>query len=155
MRLARSARSDAAAQLRHLHAPPRQSWKHVFQLRQFHLQLTFPRARVPRKDVENQLRAIDDARVNHSFDVALLRWREIVIEQNHIGGDRGRRARNLFQLAFADQRRRIGTILALRKLARNLCPRARGQGPHLVERIFGSEIGGGEIRLQIRRIRRQ
>jgi hypothetical protein len=42
-------------------------------LRQFHLQLTFTRAGMLRKNVEDELRAIDDAGVNDAFDVALLR----------------------------------------------------------------------------------
>jgi hypothetical protein len=108
---ARSASADAAAELRHFHAAPRQPRKHVFELRQFHLQLTFTSAGVARKNIENQLRAIDDARVDHAFNVALLRRREIVIEQNHIRGNRGCRARNFFQLALADQRGRIGRSL--------------------------------------------
>ena len=50
--------ADAAAQLRHLHASSGQSRQHVFELRQFHLQLAFARSRVAGKDVEDQLRAV-------------------------------------------------------------------------------------------------
>ena len=69
---ARSTSADAAAELRHFHAAPRQPREHVFELGQFHLRLTFTSAGVPREDIENQLRAIDDARVDHALDVALL-----------------------------------------------------------------------------------
>ena len=88
LRFARSAGADAAAQLRHFHAASRQPRQHVFQLRQFHLQLAFTSARVPRKNIENQLRPIDDAGVDDALDIALLRRREIVIEENDIRGNR-------------------------------------------------------------------
>ena len=140
LRFARSASADPAAELRHFHAASRQPRKHVFELGQFHLQLTFTSAGVPRKDIENQLRAIDDARVDHALDVALLRRREIVIEQNHIRGNRGRRARNFLQLALADQRGGIGPVLALGEFAGDLGARARRQRPQFVERFLGAEI---------------
>jgi hypothetical protein len=72
---ARSASADAAAELRHFHAAPRQPRQHVFELGQFHLQLAFTSAGVARKNIENQLRAIDDARVDHALNIALLRRR--------------------------------------------------------------------------------
>src|SRR5260370_446575 len=92
--------------------------------------------------LEYLLRAIDDARVDHALNIALLRRREVVIEQNHIRGNRGRSARNFLQLAFADQRGRIQPIAALCKFAGDLRARARGQRPQLVERFRGAEIRG-------------
>src|SRR5208283_1184336 len=153
---ARSASADAAAELRHFHAAPRQPWQHVFELRQFHLQLTFTSAGVTGKNIENQLRAIDDARVDDALNVALLRRRKIVIEQDHIRGNRGCRARDLLQLALADQRGRVRPVFALREFAGNLRPRACSQRPQFVERIFGTEIGAGipGISRQERRRRR-
>ena len=84
---ARSAGADAAAELRHFHAASGQSRQHIFELRQFHLQLAFSGAGVVRKNVENELRAIDDAGVDDALDIALLRRGEIVIEENHVGGN--------------------------------------------------------------------
>jgi hypothetical protein len=69
------------------------------QLRQFDLQLAFAGSRVTRKDVENELRAVDHPPLNDLFDVALLRWTEIVIEQQHIGIDGSGCARNFLKLA--------------------------------------------------------
>ena len=45
-----TAGANAAAQLRHLNAVSGQARHHVLQLRQLHLQLAFPRARMPRKN---------------------------------------------------------------------------------------------------------
>ena len=104
---------------------------------------------MPREDIQNQLRAIDDTRVDDALNVALLRRREVVIEQNHIRGNRGGCARNLFQLALADQRRRIRPVLALSEFAGDLGACARRQRPQFVERFLGGEIG-----TEIRRIGR-
>ena len=134
--------ADAAAELRHFHASPRQPRKQILELGQLHLQLTLTRAGVPSKNIENELRAIDDARVDYAFDVALLRGREVVIEQNHIRGNRGCRARNFLQLALADQRGRIGPVLALGEFTGNLGARARRQRPQFIERFLGAKIRG-------------
>jgi hypothetical protein len=69
---------------------------------QLDLQLTFPRAGVTRKNVEDELRAIDDACVQYAFDVALLGRREIMIEQNYVCGNRGHRSGDFFELALSD-----------------------------------------------------
>ena len=44
-----------------------------FELRQFHLQLAFAGPRVPGKDVEDELGAIEHAAGKRSFEVAQLR----------------------------------------------------------------------------------
>jgi len=67
-----AASADASAQLRHFYASASQTGQEVLQLCQFHLQLTFPGARVTGKDVENQLRAVNNPALNLAFDVALL-----------------------------------------------------------------------------------
>jgi len=95
----RASRADATAELRHFNAVSCQARHHVVQLRQFDLQLAFTGSRVPRKDVEDKLRAIDYPALNNLFDVALLGWAEIVIEQEHIGIDGSGRARNFLKLA--------------------------------------------------------
>ena len=79
--------------------------------------------------------------LTHALNIALLRRREIVIEQDHVRGNRGGRSRNFFQLAFADQRSRIRTVVTLRKLAGDLGARAGSQGPQFVKRFFGAEVG--------------
>ena len=56
---------------------PRQQ---ILQLRQLDLPLPFPRARAPREDVENQLRAIDDFATDPLFNLTKLRRRQLVVE---------------------------------------------------------------------------
>ena len=138
---ARAAGADAAAQLRHLDSAPAQPGQHVLQLRQLHLQLAFPGTRMFREDVEDQLSAVDHAGVDQFLDVALLRSREVVIEQQQIGGDRSGGARDLFQLAASDQGGGIGAVAVLQKFPDDLGAGTDGQGAQLVERLFGGEFG--------------
>jgi hypothetical protein len=112
---------------------PRQPRKHVFELRQLHLQLAFTSAGVAREDIENELRAIDDAGVDHALYIPLLRRREVVIEQNHVRGNRGGCACDFLQLALADQRGGLRTIPALREFAGDLGARAPGQRAEFIE----------------------
>ena len=61
LRFAGAAGADAAAQLRHGFASPGQPRQHVLELRQLHLQLAFAGAGVARKNVEDELRAVEHA----------------------------------------------------------------------------------------------
>ena len=146
---ARAPGADTAAQLRHLDSAPAQPGQHVLQLRQLHLQLAFPGARMFRENVEDQLSAVDHAGVDQFLDVALLRSREVVIEQQQIGGDRSGGARDLFQLAASDQGGRIGTVAMLQKLSDDLGAGTDRQRAQLGQRLFGAELG------DVRGLRRQ
>src|ERR1700688_109146 len=99
---ARASSPNAAAKLRHLNAAPSQPRQHVFELRQLNLQLPFTSPSVTRKDVENELRAVDHSRIEYALDIALLRRRQIVIEKNYICRHRSGRAGNFLQLALTD-----------------------------------------------------
>jgi hypothetical protein len=131
-----SAGANATAKLRHFYATPSKPGKHVFQLRQLNLQLAFTGSRVSGEDVENELGAIDYSRIQDAFDISLLRRREIVIEQNYVGRNRGGCARNFFQLARPDQCGRFGAVPALRKFADDLGTRARSEGSQFIERLL-------------------
>ena len=146
-----TARADAAAELRHLHAVPGQPRQHVLQLRQFDLQLAFPRARMPRKNVEDELRAVDHPPLDDLFNVALLRRTEIVIEEKNVGIDRSGRARNFLQLARANQRRRIGPVAPLQNLANHLGPGAFRQRAQFGQRLVGIELGNAGLAVGLRR----
>ena len=138
---ARTPGADAAAQLRHFDSASAQPRQHVLQLRQFHLQLAFPRPRMFRKNIEDQLGAVDHPGVDQLFDVALLRSGEIVIEQKQIGGDRSGGARDLLQLAASDQGGRVGTVAVLQKLSDDFRAGTHRQRTQLGQRLFGAELG--------------
>src|SRR5207302_7442318 len=61
-----------AAKSRHRRALARKPRQHVIQLRKFNLQLPFAAARMFRKNVQNELGAVNDPSFGHLFDVALL-----------------------------------------------------------------------------------
>jgi hypothetical protein len=82
---------------------------------------------VPRKNVENQLGAIDHPSMNQVFNVALLRSGEIVIEQKKVGIHRRGSARNFLELARADQSGGIGPLAPLQNFADNFRARALRQ----------------------------
>ena len=62
----------------------RETRKEVIQLRQLNLQLAFAASSAPRKNVENELGAIDHLQVEGFFEVAKLGWREVVVEDYEV-----------------------------------------------------------------------
>ena len=136
---ARSAGTDAAAQLRHLHAAPCQPRQQILQLRQLHLQLPFTGARVPGKNIENQLRAIDHPHMQNVFNVSLLRGGKIVVKDDELGPGRTGRGRDFFQLALADDGGRIRLIFRLQKLPRHLAAGTESQLAQLIQRFLRAE----------------
>ena len=120
LRFARSARTDAAAELRHGFAAAGKAGQHVFELRELNLQLAFARAGVASKDVEDELRAVEHAARQRGLEVAQLRGREIVIEKNEIGLRGSDDAGDLLYFAGTNERGRIGLGAALHKLGGDL-----------------------------------
>src|SRR3954471_5188084 len=137
--LTRPAGADATAQLRHLNTPPSESRQHVFQLRQFDLQLSFAGSSVLGEDVEDELRAVDHSDIDYFFDIALLRGGEVVVKQNQIGRHGGYRCCNLRQLPASDQRRRVRTVTVLQEVADNFGARTSSKSLEFVERFFGGK----------------
>ena len=107
-RFAGPAGADAAAEPRQRGPGAGEPRQHVLELRQLDLPLAFARARAPREDVENQLRAIDHFAIEAFLDVPELGRRQLVVEDDDIGGKPRAFGRELVELAAADERRRIG-----------------------------------------------
>ena len=84
--LARAARADAAAQPGELGAASPQPRQQVVQLGQFHLQLALPAASSAGKNIQNQLGAVNHLQVQFALQIAQLRGREVVIEDDQVGG---------------------------------------------------------------------
>ena len=87
LRLARSARSDAARLLAEALAPPAQSGQAVAQLGQLDLSLALLGARVLGEDVEDHGGAVDSRAPEDLLEVAALRGRQLVVEHNRVGVD--------------------------------------------------------------------
>jgi hypothetical protein len=88
-------------------------------LRQFHLQLAFTAAGVAGKNIQDELGAVDDARVDFIFNIALLGRGKLVVDQHQVGMDGSDSAGNLLELALADERGRIRTVAMLDEFAGN------------------------------------
>ena len=115
---------------------PRQQ---ILELRELHLQLAFAGPRAPGKDVENELRAIDDLPADLLFDLPQLRRRQLVVEDDDVdvgfGGGGGQRG----DLAGAEKRRRIRLGALLHHPQHHLGARGFGEAGELVERSLGIE----------------
>ena len=80
-----TAGADAAAQARQMGPLARQARQQIFELRQLDLQLAFVAARALGENIENQLAAVDDANFERRFQIALLRRRQILVDDDEIG----------------------------------------------------------------------
>src|SRR5208282_4359469 len=101
--LARSARPNSAAEARKLFSASGQTREQVVQLREFHLELAFPRAGVASEDVEDQLSAVDDAAADSLFHVAKLHGSEVVVDDHERHVARFGFDANLVNLAATDE----------------------------------------------------
>jgi hypothetical protein len=100
--LARTARPDPAAEALEVlpHAP--HARQVVLQLSQLDLQLALCTHGVLGEDVENQLRAVDDTRLEHVLERTLLHRAELAVDEQHVGARFGIDLLQLGELALAD-----------------------------------------------------
>src|ERR1039457_4447075 len=103
LRLTGAARADAAARPGHLDAPAGQARQQIIQLREFHLQAALTRARAMGEDIQDELRAIDDAARKLLLQVALLSGRQVVVEDDQAGIRGLAQLRQLLHFALADE----------------------------------------------------
>src|ERR1700736_3098443 len=108
-----TSRTDTATESRHFHTASSESREKVIQLREFHLQLSLARARPPGKNVEYQLRPIQNFAIQSAFEIALLRGSEVGIEEHHIRPISRDAGLQLFHLSRANQRGRVRTRAGL------------------------------------------
>jgi hypothetical protein len=113
LRLARTTSSYAAAKLRHGATASRQARQLVFELREFYLELTFTGLGVAGEDVQYELRSVNDVAGQPCFDVAQLRWGQVVIEEYKRRVGAGYNANNFVELPLSDEAERIGPLAAL------------------------------------------
>ena len=108
LRFARAAQADTA--LLALEVSPRadQPRRQILQLREFDLQLAFVAAGALREDIENEAGAVDHAPIQRLLQIALLRGRERVIEDDEFDVVRLAREAQFFDLAAADEHLGIG-----------------------------------------------
>ncbi len=150
LRLTGSAGSDTSAQLRHGLAATGEPRELILKLRQLDLQLALAGAGMTGKDVQDELRPVDDPARQLRLKVPQLRWCQIVIEEYEIGVGRRDDAFNLLQLALPYEGSGIGTRAPLNQGRSHLGTGAAGELLKLLER--GLEV---QIDSLVRGLRRQ
>jgi hypothetical protein len=109
------AHANPATEFLEVSPQSRQSRQRILQLRKLHLHLRFGRARTRRENVENELGAIDDALVQHPFEILALRGGQLVIEHDQRRTTILDELAELLDLARTEIRGRIGTLELLRQ----------------------------------------
>ena len=109
----------------------------VLELRQLDLELSLGAPCVLGEDVENQLRPVDDARLERVLERTLLGRRELLVHEQHLGVALRVLGLQLGQLALADERLRIRPVPVLNQLGDRVHPCGAGELPKLRE-LFGA-----------------
>lgn len=118
----------------------RQPRREVTELRDLDLQLALQRARALRENIEDQLAAIDDAKVEFLFEVAGLRRAQRVVEDREGRTRAMRDFLDLGGLALADKRARIGGLEPLRDGVGDFGAGGLSEGLELGERFLGGNF---------------
>ena len=122
-------RADAATQAGEHIAPAAQAGQAIVQLCQLDLQLPLRTACVLSEDVENQAGAVDNLETSlgegvHTGDVlevATLRGRQFVVEDDHVGIERACYPGDLLRLALPQIGRGIGGLTPLHRALYRVC----------------------------------
>jgi succinyl-diaminopimelate desuccinylase len=97
-------RADAAAEPFEVLPHPAHSRQVVFELGELDLELSLRGHGVLREDVEDQLRPVDDPGLERVFERSLLRWTQLVVDDEHLRARITVRLLQLLELPFADVR---------------------------------------------------
>jgi hypothetical protein len=133
LHLARAAAADAAGEAAHRLAVTREPRQAVAELRELDLEASLSSGRVLGEDVEDELRAVDDALLHQVSDVAHLCGREVLVEDHQARSPLPGAHDQIPKLSLTDQVARIG-LRAL--LAHRVDDRDSGRArelPHLRE----------------------
>ena len=129
-----AARADAAGLPGKFFGASGEPRQHVIELGEFDLQLPFPAARVPRKNIEDQLRAVDHAAFGAGFQVAQLRRRKIPVENDQRRFVKLRLDLHFLDFAAPDHGGGIDLVAHLKNASGHLRARAARQFREFLER---------------------
>ena len=123
----------------------------VVELGQLHLDLGGAGAGVEREDIEDQGAAIEDSHVGDLLEIPHLRRRQIVVEDDHVGGGGFRPRLELGGLALTDVTAGVDLPAGLQHAARLGNSGGAGEATELVERFLrlpGRGAGEGDTHQQ-------
>jgi hypothetical protein len=112
-------------------------WEVVLELCKLDLQLALRAARMLGKDVEDELRAIDDARLERVLERALLGRGDLLVHEQHVRCRRSVLGLQLLELALADERPAVGPVPVLDELRHGHDARGPCELPQLRELLLG------------------
>ena len=115
--LTRAPRAHAAAEALEVLPQAAHAREVVLELRQLDLELALGGDGVLGEDVEDQLRAVDDARLQGVLEPPLLRRRELVVDDEHLGAGGREGGLQLLELPLADVRAWVRLRPVLNELA--------------------------------------
>ena len=101
------------------------------------MQLPLAAARSPRKNIQDELGAVEDFQVQSLFQVAKLGGREVVVKDGEIGPGGARGGADLFDLAPPHERRRVRRRRTLHRDAHYLGASAGRQFVEFLKRLLG------------------
>src|SRR6266511_4773969 len=139
--LPRAAGSDAPAQPLEVLPQPPHARQVVLQLRELDLELALGADGVLGEDVEDQLRAVDDAGRELVLEQALLGRAELVVDEQRFGAGVGECALELDELALADIAPLVDALAALNELADGLDSRGAQKLAELAQLLLGVDTG--------------
>ncbi len=99
--------------------------------------LALARARTPREDVENELRAVDDLPTDAGLDLAQLGGRQLVVEDDGVDVRLFAGGREEVEFAATEERRGIGTWTLLRHAEHDLPASGMSQAGELIKGLLG------------------
>ena len=105
---------------------PRQSRQQMLQLRQLDLQLAFTGPGPLSENIQNQRRAIQNLAIEDLLQIAALRRRKFVVENDRIDIRPAAMQRKLVRLAFANERPGAGRGHFLQAIADHLASSGGG-----------------------------
>ncbi len=117
----------------------------MFQLRQFNLQLASGALGAQGKNVENQAGAINHPAVQDAFQVALLRRRQFMVEDDQVGRHCRQQGGDFFDLALAGKGGRIRAFAAPADFARQNGAGRFSQKTHFLPLIFQIRLAKIEL----------
>ena len=132
--LARAARADAARLALEVLPQAGEARQHVLELGELDLEAGLAGARAARKDVEDQLGAVDDLDPDQLLEIPHLGGGEVVVEDDHVGVGLADPALELLELAAADEGGGPRRAAALEHRAAQARARGLGEPRQLLER---------------------
>ncbi len=133
--LARPAHAHAGLDPRQVGPHPFEPRQRVFELGEFDRQPGFVRLGSRRENIEDHLGAIEHLDVERHLEIANLRRREIVVEDDHAGIGGPHHSLELLELTLAEISGYVGRVAALGESTHDLRPGGFGEAGQLLERL--------------------